>query len=274
MVELGPTETGGESDMRSAIAMVLLLSAGVAQADATAQKVLDCVRGNSPASVRVQDFELQVTEADGESRTLAGRLYAQREASGKNAGKMHAMLRVDQPDNLKGASYLVRETDDYLRDGMFVYLPSVKRVRRVSGTFADGALLGTSFSYYDFKQITGAFGDLKAELEAATEIGQRPVHVLRFTALPGAETAYSAVRAWIDQKTCLPLQAEFYVGDQVRKRMTAKPEAIRTDGDHRYVSELEMRDLSDGLLTRLRILKVSLGKEVPGRYFDPNAFHF
>ena len=52
-------------------------------------------------------------------------------------------------------------TDDYLRDGMFVYLPAVKRVRRVTGTFADGALMGTNFSYFDFKQLQNTFGDAR-----------------------------------------------------------------------------------------------------------------
>lgn len=257
-----------------AVGLFCLFGVGAAGAADTAKSVMDCMRANAPESVRIQDFELSVTEPDGETRTLAGRVYAQRETKGKDAGLMRAMMRVEQPDNLKGAAYLVRETDDYLRDGMYVYLPSVRRVRRVSGTFADGSLLGTTFSYYDFKQISSAFGDLSAELLPSEKLGERPMHVLAFKPLEGAETQYSSVRAWVDRETCLPMRADFSIGEQVRKRLSAAHAALRTADGYRYLAEVEMLDLQSKVRSTLKINKVSLDKGLSRRYFDPNAFHF
>lgn len=253
--------------------LLLLLALAPAQADPGAERVLECMRQNVPPAIRVQDFELKVTDAAGEVATLAGKLYAQREAQGPDKSFTHAMMRVDQPEHLKGASYLVRQTDDYLRDGMYVYLPSVRRVRRVSGTFADGALLGTTFSYYDFKQLASAFGDLDARLEPATKIGDRPVQVLAFKTMEGAETAYSGARAWIDDKTCLPLKVEFLEKDKPRKRLTAEPGALRQVGKGWYLSESRIVDLKDNSSTVLRIVKISDGEQLPSRYFHPNTFY-
>lgn len=238
-----------------------------------AAEVLACVRANVPPALRIQDLELTTTDQGGTAHTLKGRLFVITEKGAAGPGEARAMLRVEDPPQLAGAAYLVRETDDYLRDGMFVYLPSVKRVRRVTGTFADGSLLGTTFSYYDFKQIQNAFGDLDATLEAPVTIADRAAQVLVFKPRAGTETRYSRVRAWIDQTSCLPLKVDFYEGETLRKQLTTTPGALRQSGGYWHVSESEIVDLKDKSRTRLRILKVNNTKELAGRYFDPNTFY-
>lgn len=234
-----------------------------------AGQVLACMRANVPAAVRVQQIELTANDRQGAERKLSGRLYATREKeAGGSRGLMHAMLRIDGPDHLSGAAYLVRETDDYLRDGMYVYLPSIRRVRRVTGTFADASLLGTSFSYYDFKQISSAFGDL----DPRSEPGERAVHVLRFSPLEGVESRYSLVRAWIDEKSCVPLRVEFYEGEKLRKRMSVAPAALVENGGRWYASEVEMQDLVERTKTTLRVVDVHVADDLPSRHFDPNRF--
>mgnify|MGYP001587007166 CR=1 FL=1 len=49
-------------------------------------------------------------------------------------------------------------------------------MRRVTGEFADGALLGSAFNYQDFKQFQNAFDGLATTLEAAEVIEQQPLY--------------------------------------------------------------------------------------------------
>lgn len=259
--------------MKRFVAGLLALVAVQAGAQDTAQKVIGCMRANVPDTVRIDALEFAMFDRQGATQTLKGRLYAIKETPNPGAGFMHTMLRIDAPSQFKGASYLVRETDDFLRDGMFVYLPSVGRVRRVTGTFADGSMLGTSFSYFDFKQFAGAFGDLQATLEQPETIEGRPVNVLAFKALPGAETRYSGVRAWVDQRTCVVLKAEFSENDQVRKRFAGAASGLTQSNGYWYLTEAEMRDLKDDSRTIVRMTKVTSGAALPGRYFDATSFY-
>lgn len=259
----------------SVLLSMVLLSIGVRAhgAEPAAGEVLACMRANVPAAVSVQQIELTASDRQGAESKLRGRLYATREKeAGGSRGLMHAMLRIDEPDHLSGAAYLVRETDDYLRDGMYVYLPSIRRVRRVTGTFADASLLGTSFSYYDFKQISSAFGDLDPRSEPNQRIGERAVHVLRFSPLEGVESRYSLVRAWVDEKTCVPLRVEFYEGEKLRKQMSVAPAALVENGGRWYASEVEMQDLVEHTKTTLRVVDVRVADDLPSRHFDPNRF--
>ena len=250
---------------------LLLVFCSAQAADAT-QEVLDCMRANVPPAMRVQDIELTTTDRSGGMRVVRGKLYAMREPVGDKK-LVRAALRVSEPTNLAGAAYLVRQNEDYLSDGMFVYLPAVKRVRRVTGTFADGSLLGSDFSYNDFKQLQNAFGNMTAQLEGGGNIDRRATNVVLFKAAPGHESRYSAVRVWVDKEHCVPLQAEFYEGDAVRKMMISPPQALRQSGKHWFLSEVEMRDLKEGTHTVLRLQDVAGKGELPGRHFDPNLFY-
>ena len=258
---------------RLALLCTLLLCAP-AQAQESAEKILQCMRENFPTAMRVQQMALTATNAAGDSKTLKGRLFVMREpAANSPHGLLRAMLKIDEPQNLRGAAYLVRETDDFLRDGMFVYLPAVNRVRRVTGNFADGSLMGTDFSYYDFKQLQGAFGDMSGLLERSEELDGRKVDVLLFKALPAVDTRYSGVRAWVDQQTCVPLRADFLEGDKVIKRMTAPAKGLQQSGRWWYAAEIEMHALGTGTRSTLRIGEVTSGGELSSAYFSPHSFH-
>jgi hypothetical protein len=258
---------------RPVLLLLALLVTPAWAADEAAEKIVGCMRAAMPQNLTVGSFILTSYDRVGGSRTLQGRLYATRENLKVKGGLMHASLRIEAPREFKGAAYLVQETDDYLRDGMFVYLPAVKRVRRVTGSFADASLMGTNFSYFDFKQLQQAFGDLEPTLEKGEPVNGRPAHVLRFKTLPGAETRYTTVRAWVDEQACVVVKAEFNEGKKVAKELTSPAGSLQQSGNIWYVAEYEMRDPQDGTRTVLRVGKVDAAAAPSRRYFDPTAFY-
>jgi len=254
------------------LTLILWLSlCGIAHADAV-QPILECMRSNVPSSLRVQDVELSTTDRTEATRVLRGRIYALREKGAEGQGHVRAMLRVLRPDNLAGSAFLLREAAQISDEGMYVYLPSVRRVRRITGEFADGALLGSAFSYQDFKQLQNAFDGLAVAPEAPQVLLERPVHVLSFMALPGSPSAYGRIRAWVDQQTCVPLKVEFYQHQALRKRLDVPVAALKQAKDYWYASEVTIEDLKDGSSSKLRVLAVEGGK-VSKNYFDPERFY-
>ncbi len=253
--------------------LVGLAPAVQAQAQDATQKVVDCMRANVPKQLSIKSIELTAYDRSGGSRTMKGRMYMGREEGTKPGGLISAALYIDLPVELKGAAYLVKETDDYLRDGMFVYLPAVKRVRRITGTFADGALMGTNFSYFDFKQLQNAFSDLTARHEGLADVNGRPAQVLAFTVLEGTETRYTGGKLWVDQEACVVVKGEFYEGTKVVKAFTSPAGALRRTDKTWYLAEVEMKEPGAGTRTIARVTKVDTKTELPKRYFNPNLFH-
>lgn len=254
------------------VALLLVLALpGLASATPAAE-VLGCARGNLPPSLRVQDIEFTTTSADGTSRSLKARLHTRQQAG--EGGGVRAMLRVQSPENLAGASYLVREAKSYADEGLYVWLPSVKRVKRISGEFADGALLGTDFSYNDFKQLQNVYGGLAVAREAVAEkLHQREVWLLAFKPAAGTKSAYSEVQSWVDRQSCLPLQVKYFADGKLRKQLSVPVAALKKADSSWYPSLVEMQDLSTGSSTTLRVLGVQPDDKLADHYFDPTRFY-
>jgi len=253
------------------IATLLLFALAVpAYADAEFQKVYGCMRSNVPDTIRAQEIEFTSTDRTGATRVLRGKLIAKRED-----GLARISIRITSPANVAGASYLVRERKaDSPEDDMFVYLPSVGRVRHITGAFANGALLGTDFSYVDAKIIQNTFAGADGKLEAPGEVDQRATHVLTLTpAHQMKDPSYSLVRMWLDQKTCVPLKADFYQGDKLRKQLTASAGSLTQSGKYWYLSQFDMNDLKEGTKTQIKFGGIDGSTKASPNLFDPNNFY-
>lgn len=247
----------------------LIAVAGTAQADDATQKVLDCMRANVPPSLQIKEVELTSVDRAGTERLLKGKVYATR-----SDGLIRALLRISRPRDLDGASYLMREGGAGKKDEIFLYLPAIQRVRKISGQSIDGALLGTDFSYNDMKQLQAAFGDARVSLDKSSTIGDRPVDVLRLLPAAGSPARYSRVLIHVDRRSCVALKAEFFEGNTLRKELGAAAENLQRADGYWYLSDLVMRDVKEGTRTRLKVTGVSgTSDELPTRLFDPISFH-
>src|SRR3546814_18541356 len=88
-------------------------------------------------------------------------------------------MRISAPGDLAGASYLLRERDN--GDEMYVYIPALSKVRRVSGAAVDGSLWGTDLSFADVKQLGNAFGGSDPKMGRSEErrVGKECVSTCR-----------------------------------------------------------------------------------------------
>jgi hypothetical protein len=256
--------------MRRCLWGALLLWPAMATAtagDPALDRTLACMRANIPETVRIQTVEVRAWDRGGGERMLKGRLFGTREKD-----RARVMLRIEAPADLSGAAYLVRETDG--GDEMHLYLPAVKKTRRITGASLDGQLWGTDLSYNDVKQIQNAFTG--ADVALAPEAGvheQRPVHVLSFKPRAEDSSRYRLIRTHVDQKTCVALLVEFIDAGGVRKTLSVKPQDVKQSGSHWYAAEAEVRDLKNGTHTRIKVTGVKSGDKLAGRYFHPQTFH-
>lgn len=238
-----------------------------AAADPTLDKTLACMRANIPPTVRIQTIEVTAWDRGGGERALKGKLYGTREKD-----RVRVMMRIEAPNDLAGASYLVREGTK--ADEMHLYLPAVKKVRRITGASLDGQLWGTDLSYNDVKQIQNAFTGANVVREPQGAVyEQRPVHVLSFTPRKEDGSRYKTIRTQVDQQTCVALMVEFLDATGVRKTLAVRPPDLKQSGSHWYASETLIQDVKNGTRTRIKVTGVTAGDKLASRYFHPQTFY-
>ena len=233
--------------------------------DAAANKVMDCARANIPQALTIKEFDLTAVDRVGGTRALKGRIYAIRENN-----LLRAMIKMVAPADLARSSFLLREGKG--NDDMWIYLPALDRVRRITGASTSGPLFGTDISYSDVKQMENAFSGGDVHLEKTDTLQNRPMNVLRLIPDKHEDSRYSLVRGWIDQKTCVPLQVDFYEGSEVRKRLLGDAADIKQDNGHWYLAKAKMTDLKDGTHTVLSITGVTSDDRLSSRYFSSQTF--
>lgn len=248
------------------LAVVLTLPAQAA--DQNFQKIINCMRASVPLTIRADNFEIEATDKAGATRVLKGKLFAKRDKD-----RMRVMLQISEPSHVAGASYLVLEQANTREDDMYVFLPSVHRVRHVTGAFANGSLLGTDFSYAEVKQISNAFSGAGGKLEGSDTIDGLAVDFITLNPAKAQNSPYSSVKAWVDRKSCLVLRADFYAGETLRKRLTVPVESLKQSGKYWYLSQMDMQDIKEGSHTTLRVGGVQSGKEISSNSFNPSTFY-
>jgi outer membrane lipoprotein-sorting protein len=256
--------------LRAAIGIILIASTASLAAPAAplevAEEIVDCVQGNLPERTSVQRIELRSRDRAGSERVLRSRLHWRR----FDGGRPRVRIRVDEPPDLKGASYLLIENEDSRESEMFVHLPAVGRVRRVTQRTVSDSLWGTDFSYDDMRQLQWQAAEgAHTRLPDATVSG-RDVYVLALEPRPEDESSYDRIVSSVDHETCVVLRIEFYErGDAPRKVLSADPSSLSSEGGLWLARKFEMRDLRDETTSWLEILEVETDVEVPARIFNP-----
>ena len=228
-------------------------------------KTLECLRANAPRQLTVNDLRIEAQGGAVTTRFLSGRFYSRRDERG-----LRAMLHVTAPADLAGMRYLMVE--DEPQDALYLYLPSLGKVRRVSGAGPEAQIAGTLLDYGDLRLVSQALRAASITLEAPATVVGRPARQLRF--VPAiADSPYRRIIAAVDDQTCVILRADFHGADTVIKRYEIDPASLQHSGRYAYASRATIEDRVRGSSAQLSLGGVSTSAQVASALLDPRSFH-
>ena len=246
-----------------AAAFALLFAASGRADGKSADEILDCVQRNLPATTARQEVEFRSQDRVGGGRTIQSRVHWRRFPDGLS----RVLVRVLDPAELKGSGVLLIEKGK--RADMFVYLPDLKKVRRVTSRMLSGSLFGSDFTYEDFSQLQGMAVEGRVERLDDTSLDGVPVQVVAHFPADGSGSAYEQVKTYVNPENCVPLRSEmFESGGRLRKVMTADPGSLYEADGVRIAQKLTMEDLRDESRTELVVLEIEVGGEIPKKTFS------
>lgn len=258
--------------LRTVFTCVLLgLSATTATAESgkrTAEEIRDCSRSNFPTQTAVQSFVLKNVDASGTETRYKGKMRWRL----TDKGLTQVNICFSAPASVSGSCYLVLERGD--TDDIFVFLPSLNRVKRVLGGATSQTLLGTDISYADIKQLQGVAAGGRLQRLEDGQLENQPVYMLEGRPDPKQESPYTRVVNHIDQDSCVPLQVDFFaLGDKLRKRLHVRHESLRQVGDRWVIHDMALRDVHNNTRTEIQFEEVEYDSDIASRVFNQRSFY-
>jgi len=239
------------------IAIGSLCVAGDVAADArlSAQQVVDKAldadawgRDGIEASARVT-----VTEKSGQKRELAFEAKSRRYAP----PLAKSVLAFSAPADVAGMKFLLVQKNDG-DDERTVYMPDLKRSRRVASANRAEHFMGTDFTYADMDRKDVRNGT--PVLEADENIGKYPCYHLKVAAT-GANAPYKRVEVWVRKDNLIPLKWVMFDGANAPMKTLVAKELQKHDGRWQITRSM-MSDHQSGRTTEILIEHVAT-REVP-----------
>jgi outer membrane lipoprotein-sorting protein len=173
----------------------------------------------------------------------------------------------DSPADVKG-TVLLTHAHKLEADDQWLYLPALKRVKRIASANKSGPFVGSEFAYEDL---------------SSSEVEKYSYRWLRNETLDGRDTfvleehpayeysGYTRRVVWLDQQMYQPLKVEFY------DRKDALLKTLTADGYRQYLdrywrpSSMLMVNHQTGKSTELRWQDYRFGNGLTARDFDQNT---
>lgn len=224
------------------------------------------MRANLPEKTSKQEITLVSMDRAGGKRTVDGRLLW------NNSEKQTAvMLKIDGPRDLAGGAYLSlkKETGDEL----YMYIPALDKVRRISGKTKSGQILGTDISYQDLEYLQGLAVNNSITVYGSEEIAGRDAWKLEIIPNSADSGNYERVESWVDKASCVSLKMDFYESEsKLRKTLVGNVETL-TQVDSRWLlKEQTMTDLNEETSTVLSIHKITYDLSISRQHFHKKRF--
>ncbi len=173
-------------------------------------------------------------------------------SSAKKVGdRTRSLSRFSQPAGVAGVAVLTIEGAGDEADDISLYLPKLKRVRKVAKGDRGKSFMDTDFSYSDLGGLGGNDDALK-RLDDATVDG-RAAYVLSGKA--GDESPYGLVTIYVDKATYVPLKVEYQdkAGQPFKRYRSLQLKKFK---DRTIAAEAMMENLQTGSKTTLQVLKL------------------
>ncbi|RZM85201.1 outer membrane lipoprotein-sorting protein [Pseudoalteromonas rubra] len=178
-----------------------------------------------------------------------------------------SLSMFDEPHDVSGVAFLNHSYVSKM-DNQWLYLPSLKRVKRISSNNKSSSFMGSEFAYEDMSSFeVGRYSYGAASQDNTLD---KPAFVVESTpSYPSS--GYTKLKTWLDAGHYQPLQVEFFdKRGELLKRLTLKDYKQYKNGVWR-AHTLEMANVQNGRKTVLRYSNFDFTVSLADKDFNKNV---
>jgi hypothetical protein len=185
----------------------------------------------------------------------------------KKDGRYQSLVRFIGPAEVAGTAFLMLDKGNDEAE-QYIYLPGLKRTRRIAGRERDGSFMGSDFTYADMQGMSSK--DATHKRLADEKVGSDDCYLLESTISPKAGLAYGKVLSWVRKSDYVALRTKFY--DPAGKHAkTLYVRRMKTIDGGLVVTEARMQHEQKQHATEVFVDAIERKEDLPDSQFTPAA---
>ncbi|MBI9094975.1 MAG: outer membrane lipoprotein-sorting protein [Sphaerochaeta sp.] len=219
------------------------------------QQIMDKVMEVQNSESSALDLALTLIDTGGQERTRRLQTLSLTEN-----GRTSSLTVFLSPSSVKNTRFLSVENEQGKTD-QWIYLPALKRVKRIAANEEGGSFMGSDFSYADMASTTYESDEATHTLleESAT------TYVVR--SVPFDRSTYGKTETTVDKDTYLPLQVDFYAKDGITLEKQLVTQQIEQMHGKWISKVITMTTIASGHSTKIEILQAQYDIAMNSNYF-------
>jgi outer membrane lipoprotein-sorting protein len=187
-------------------AVLLTIQIGLsAQTSYSAQQIIDNVYNRATPSDQMGELTMTLENSRGNERVRVLKQYIK-----EDEDDTKKIMFFMSPADVRGTSFMTFSSDEDENDSQWIYLPALKKVKRISSGSSSDYFMGSDFTYDDM-------GERLPSEDVHSIIGEdtiNGVHCIKIQSIPNdKDYMYSKTITWVSDELWIGLKKEFYDED-------------------------------------------------------------
>ena len=241
------------------IASLILATSMATFAEMSGREIVDKAYNLPSGDDQTSTLTMTLVNKSGQSRVRKIKQYS------KDLGNMEkSIMFFMSPADVKNTSFMNWSYDDDSKDDdQWIYLPALKRVKRISSDSKSDYFMGSDVTYDDL-------GDRKLDADTHTLLREEEVdgvacYVVESVAKDD-EYMYAKTVTWIRKDNFIGLKKEFYDEDEELLKVLTIKKFETIDGII-VITHSEMKNVQKNHSTKIELSDISVNSGVPASKF-------
>ncbi len=209
------------------------------------------------------DVTLILTNARGEKRIRKIKMFSRKRTEDEN----DMLMRFIAPPDVRGTAFLIIEHAQG-EDERYLYLPALRRVKRIASSGKGGNFMSSDFTYYDIGRPK--LNDWTYKRLADTTIAGQAcyqIECLPATAQIARDTGYNKIIRWIRKDILVTIQSYYFDrGNRLWKVLTV-PQVQQINGVW-FQTDMVMKDIQIQHQSEMKFENIQVNVKLPPQFFS------
>ena len=251
------------------VSILLLLTVGIgnhifADEPLTARQIVEKVEAANTTEDRKSIMTMEIRRG-GSTRVRTMYMWAKEDELGNG----RSLIKFIEPADIRGTGFLTIENMGR-DDDLWIYLPALKRVRRIASSGKSGSFMGSDFTYADMSQ--GSIDNYNYSIIGSESIDGNDCY--KIEAVPATDTikndeGYSKKILWVRKDIFYLVKQEFYDKKGNYLKVMTQTGLKKIEGTDIWTASalLMTNEQKSGYETLIEFRKVEVNTEILDSFF-------